>query len=372
MVWVQFMSDRNSTTVNKGFQASFKAVQGSGLPVSRPMMLLFLSALIMHVSKNNLMGVFTSNQLVTVASIIDMKSTFKLTFCIHNSLSQWHDSSGELEYPESGTYGKNETKCWSITVPETYYGIRYRFSRIDVEMCSDCKCDYLQKGNSYNYLHLLSKSCGRYSYSYLQGYVFNVYWTDGFTNVVSGSTVYLRFVSDNTVHYTGFRMSFIATSRTETNYLNATEDETIEFGTPKVDIEKYPSNYAEQWILIVPEGRKVQIDFDIFELEDSEDCKNDYVEFREASIMVGDPKRIYGHFGPILTNRLCGNVKPNSILSQGNMVWVQFVSDRNSITVYKGLKASFKAGGSGLPVSRPMVLLFLSALIVHVSKNNLF
>ena len=68
------------------------------------------------------------------------------------------------------------------------------------------------------------------------------------------------------------------------NYLNATEDETIEFGTSKVDIENYPSNYAEQWILIVPEGRKVQIDFDIFDLEDSENCKNDYVEFREASI----------------------------------------------------------------------------------------
>ena len=128
------------------------------------------------------------------------------------------------------------------------------------------------------------------------------------------------------------------------NYLNASEDETIEFGTPKVDIENYPSNYAEQWILIVPEGRKVQINFDIFELEDSEDCKNDYVEFREASIMVGDPKRIYGHFGPILTGRLCGNTKPNSILSQGNMVWVQFLSDSNSTTVNKGFKASFKAG----------------------------
>ena len=54
----------------------------------------------------------------------------------------------------------------------------------------------------------------------------------------------------------------------ETNYLNATEDETIEFGTPKFDIENYPSDYVERWILIVPEGRKVQIDFDIFELED--------------------------------------------------------------------------------------------------------
>ena len=130
------------------------------------------------------------------------------------------------------------------------------------------------------------------------------------------------------------------------NYLNATEGETIDFGSPKVDVENYPSNYAEQWILIVPEGRKVQINFDIFELEDSEDCKNDYVEFREASIMVGDPKTISGAYGPILTGRLCGNAKPKSIMSQGNMVWVQFISDRNSTTVYKGLKASFKAGVS--------------------------
>ena len=38
--------------------------------------------------------------------------------------------SGELVYPESGTYGKNETKCWSITVPDTYYGIRYRFFQV--------------------------------------------------------------------------------------------------------------------------------------------------------------------------------------------------------------------------------------------------
>ena len=130
------------------------------------------------------------------------------------------------------------------------------------------------------------------------------------------------------------------------NYLNASEDQTIEFGTPKVDVENYPSDYKEQWFLIVPEGRTVQIDFDIFELEESEDCRNDYVEFREASIMAGDPEKIYGHFGPILTGRLCGSTKPNSIMSQGNMVWVQFMSDKNSTTINKGFKASFKAGVS--------------------------
>ena len=77
---------------------------------------------------------------------------------------------------------------------------------------------------------------------------------------------------------------------------------------------------------------------------DGEGCKNDYVEFREASIMVGDPERINGDIGPILTGRLCGITKPNSILSQGKMVWVQFLSDRNSTTLNKGFKASFKAG----------------------------
>ena len=60
--------------------------------------------------------------------------------------------------------------------------------------------------------------------------------------------------------------------------------------------------------------------------------------------MVGDPNTIHGHLGPILTGSLFGNTKPNLILSQGNIVWVQFTSDRNSTTVYKGLKASFKAG----------------------------
>ena len=128
------------------------------------------------------------------------------------------------------------------------------------------------------------------------------------------------------------------------NYLNASDGETITFGTPKAGIQNYPSNYKEQWFLIVPEGQQFQIDFDTFDLEDSKDCRNDYVELREASISADDPSAISGYYGPILTNRLCGNTKPSSIQSQGNMVWVQFKSNVNSTTVYKGFKGSFKAG----------------------------
>lgn len=130
------------------------------------------------------------------------------------------------------------------------------------------------------------------------------------------------------------------------SFLNATEDETIEFGTPKVGIKNYPVNYAEQWILIVPEGRQVQIDFDIFELEESENCKFDYIEIREV-----DPKTDEGQTGPILTGRLCGSTMPSAIQSAGNMVWVQFASNNNATTVYKGFRASFKAGWYKLETS---------------------
>ena len=107
----------------------------------------------------------------------------------------------------------------------------------------------------------------------------------------------------------------------EANYLNASKDETINFGTPKSTLRTTPWNYAEQWILIVPAGRTVQKDFDIFELEDSKDWKNDYVEFRETSIVVSDSKSI-------LTINTA-NTKPNSILRQGNMVWLQFMHTKN-------------------------------------------
>jgi len=190
----------------------------------------------------------------------------------------------------------------------------------------------------------------------------------------SSKTTYIRFVSDEIGHYKGFNLTFIAQSYTggRTSYLNATEDETIEFGTPKAGIQNYRTGYEYEWFLIVPEGRQVQIDFDTFELEESDNCKNDYVEFREASIDKKDPTDMEGYRGTILTGRLCGSTKPKSIQSSGNMVWVHFDSDYNSTTVYKGFKASFKAGQGRLSVGKPMALLFLSALLMIATKNGLF
>jgi len=279
-------------------------------------------------------------------------------------------SKGVIAYPESGTYGINETKCWRIEVPETYRRIYWTFSRYDIEKCESCECDSLRISSSYDGLKYVG-SCGRFSDGYLEYHRLVGDPKDGSS---SSTTAYIRFASDETVHHKGFNLTFIAQSYTggRTSYLNATEDETIEFGTPKADIKNYRSGSEYEWFLIVPEGRQVQIDFGIFQLEESENCKNDYVEFREAAIDKRDPTDLDGYRGPILTGRLCGNRKPNTIQSTGNMVWVHFESDYNSTTVYKGFKASFKAGQGRLSVSNPMALRFLSALFMIASVDGLF
>jgi len=144
------------------------------------------------------------------------------------------------------------------------------------------------------------------------------------------------------------------------SYLNASDDESIEFGTRKFGIKNYPSDYEEEWYLIVSGGCQVQITFEAFELEQSESCKNAYVEIREADFDDG-PFRddIEGGYGVILAERICGSSLPKQIRSAGNMVWVKFNSGKNSATNYKGFKASFKAGMQYSVITRLTFLHFV-------------
>ena len=121
--------------------------------------------------------------------------------------------------------------------------------------------------------------------------------------------------------------------------MNASEDETIEFSTPKFGIKNYPANFAWSWFLIVPPEHQVQITFD-------STARNDYLEVREAyaNEPLTDPADLRGEYGAILSKPVCGTNNPGTIQSVGNMVWVHFKSDSNTTTTYNGFKASFKAG----------------------------
>jgi len=269
-------------------------------------------------------------------------------------------TSGEVVYPTSGNYGINETKCWRIEVPEPYIGIGVSYHRREIEECRSCECDRLRVDDNYNFLSS-GGFCGRNTPNY-EEYSFQREGPDG----ENGRNIYIRFVSDDTVHYKGFNMSFVVRSDTfgsGRSYLNASEDETIEFGTPKVGIKDYPASFDWQWYLIVPEGRQVQITFDTFELEQSENCKYDYLEVREANF------RISAAYGAILAKPMCGSTKPSTIQSAGNIVWVHFQSNSNTTTTYKGFKASFTAGQGRLSISNPLTFLFISTLLMFTKES---
>jgi len=277
--------------------------------------------------------------------------------------------SGELVYPSSGNYGINETKCWRIEVPKPYEGIGIYTHYQELEECSGCQCDYLRITPSYPSLGS-GGECGRRTPNF-QNYVLQAQGQDT-DNDPNGRDIYIRLVTDDSVHYRGFNFSFIVKSDSGggESYLNASDGETIEFGTPKVGIKNYPANFEWQWYLIVPEGRQIQITFDTFELEQSEHCENDYLEVREAYFQNPNfPSAIRGEFGAILSKPICGSTTPSTLQSSGNMVWVQFVSDSNATTTYTGFKASFTAGQGRLSISNPLTLLFISAVIMFTKES---
>ena len=132
---------------------------------------------------------------------------------------------------------------------------------------------------------------------------------------------------------------FLAGSGLQT-FLNVSSGQ---ISTPKFGLKNYPAHYHWDWYLLAPEGHQIQIKFESFELEQSDDCQNDYLEIREAYSqhptlpILG----IEGVFGAVLARPMCGTDLPREIHSAGNMVWVHFRSDSNATTTYKGFKATF-------------------------------
>ena len=80
--------------------------------------------------------------------------------------------------------------------------------RLDIEECESCQCDFLQVANDYNDLEYGGgKICKRNSFQYLEHRRLEVGDPVGY--YVEGTTLYFRFVSDETVHLKGFKVSIV-------------------------------------------------------------------------------------------------------------------------------------------------------------------
>lgn len=147
--------------------------------------------------------------------------------------------------------------------------------------------------------------------------------------------LHVRFISDNSNEGQGFKMIFEAHSVACGGFIQLADSDVPGYITSP----NYPSNYPQNidcvWVISVPNGEAVQLDFeDGFYIEPHTGCMFDYLELRDGASSNAD-----------IIARLCGSTRPSTQHSMGSVMYVRFRTD-TSVT-HKGFKAKYSIGTCG-------------------------
>ncbi|XP_040907603.1 procollagen C-endopeptidase enhancer a [Toxotes jaculatrix] len=202
-------------------------------------------------------------------------------------------------------YKPNSRCTWHITVPEGNV-VTLSFRIFDLEADSQCRYDYLDVYNGQsNLVQKLGRFCGTFRPGAL---------------ISTTNTMTLEMVSDAETQGRGFVAYFSGTKP----YV---DDEQFcggkitkaqgEIKTPNWPDKKYPPGTSCSWLITVEPDMVIQVKFDKFVLEADTYCRFDYVAFFNGG--ERDDSRLIGKY--------CGDQAPQPIITSGNVLLVQFVSD---------------------------------------------
>ncbi|KAG9338959.1 hypothetical protein JZ751_024349 [Albula glossodonta] len=167
------------------------------------------------------------------------------------------------------SYYKPDSKCtWYITVPEGNV-VMLSFRIFDLEADPLCRYDYVDVYNGHSYtMQKLGRFCG-------------------------------TFRPEN--QFCGGRMMKAQGT----------------LKTPNWPDNNYPAGISCSWHITVEPNMVIEVKFDKFDLEPDSYCRFDYVTFFNGG-EKDDSRRI---------GKYCGDLSPASIVTNGNELLVQFVSD---------------------------------------------
>ncbi|CAL9685809.1 unnamed protein product [Knipowitschia caucasica] len=205
---------------------------------------------------------------------------------------------------------KPNSKCtWYITVPKGNV-VTLSFRIFDLEADSQCRYDYLDVYNGHS--HLVQK-LGRFCGTFRPG------------NLISTTnTMMLEMVSDEATQGRGFVAYFSGTKpyvdeqQTCGGKITKSQGEIM---TPNWPSDKYPAGTSCSWLITVEPDMAIQVKFDKFAVEADTYCRFDYVAFYNGG--ERDDSQLIGKY--------CGEKAPLPIVTSGNVLLVQFVSD-SSVT----------------------------------------
>ncbi|XP_074480009.1 procollagen C-endopeptidase enhancer b [Sebastes fasciatus] len=201
---------------------------------------------------------------------------------------------------------KPNTKCtWYITVPEGHV-VMLSFRLFDMEADPTCRYDYLDVYNGHTRLvQKLGRFCGTFRPGAL---------------IATTNTMMLEMVSDEATGGRGFLAAFSAGKpHVEENQFCGGRliKPQGSVKTPNWPNSNYPAGISCSWHISVEPGNVIEVKFIKLDLEPDTYCRYDYVALFNGG--ERDNSRRIGIF--------CGDKSPGTIVTNGNELLVQFISD---------------------------------------------
>ncbi|XP_030009789.1 procollagen C-endopeptidase enhancer a [Sphaeramia orbicularis] len=204
------------------------------------------------------------------------------------------------------SFYKPNSKCtWRITVPEGNV-VTLSFRIFDLEADSQCRYDYLDVYNGHS---ILAQKLGRFCGTFRPGSL-----------ISTTNTMMLEMAADEGTQGRGFVAYFSGTKPYVEDQQSCGGKITKSQGeikTPNWPDNKYPPGTSCSWLITVEPDMVIQVNFDKFSLESDMYCRFDYVAFFNGG--EKDDSRLIGKY--------CGDEAPQPIISNGNELLVQFISD---------------------------------------------
>ncbi|XP_053271725.1 procollagen C-endopeptidase enhancer b [Pleuronectes platessa] len=201
---------------------------------------------------------------------------------------------------------KPNSKCtWYITVPEGHV-VMLSFRLYDMEADPTCRYDYLDVYNGHTRLvQKLGRFCGTFRPGAL---------------ISTSNTMMMDMVSDESTGGRGFLAYFTAGKpHVEENQFcggRLTKSQGS-VKTPNWPNSNYPAGISCSWHISVEPSNVIEVKFIKLDLEPDTYCRYDYVALFNGG--EKDNSRRIGKF--------CGDSSPGIIVTNGNELLVQFVSD---------------------------------------------
>uniref|UniRef100_A0A3B5KND9 Procollagen C-endopeptidase enhancer b n=1 Tax=Xiphophorus couchianus TaxID=32473 RepID=A0A3B5KND9_9TELE len=204
------------------------------------------------------------------------------------------------------SFYKPNSKCtWYITVPESHV-VMLSFRLFDMEADPTCRYDYLDVYNGHT---RLVQKLGRFCGTFRPGALLS-----------TSNTMMLEMVSDDATGGRGFLASFNAGKP------HMEEDQFCggrltkpqgSVKTPNWPNSNYPAGISCSWHITVEPSNVIEVKFEKLDLESDLYCRYDYVALFNGG-ETDDSRRI---------GKFCGDRAPATIVTNGNELLVQFVSD---------------------------------------------